>query len=131
MSFGETTSPEIERVAKQVVDSAFKVHSEIGPGALESIYELCLAHELVKRGLSVAQQVVLPVFYDGIQLDVGLQLDLIVEGLVIVEVKSVEKMIPVFDAQCLTYLKFSKHRLCLLINFNVKLIKDGIKRIVR
>ena len=131
MPFGDTTSPEIEAVAKEIVDAAFTVHSHIGPGALESVYEICLAHELRKRGLTVAAQVALPIVYDNIKLDAGLRMDLVVNNRVIIEVKAVDKMIPVFDAQCYTYLKFSGLRLCFLINFNTKLIKDGIKRIIR
>lgn len=131
MSLGDRTSPEVERIATLIVDAAFKVHSEIGPGALESIYEMCLAHELTKRGLRVDRQVDVPIVYDNIRFDAGLRIDLLVEGTVIIELKAVEKMNPVFEAQCFTYLKFTGLRLCFLINFNTKLIKDGIKRILR
>jgi GxxExxY protein len=130
MGYGENTSDEIERVARVVVDAAFAVHKKLGPGLLECIYEVCLAYEISKRGLKVLRQVKVPILYDGVQLDADLRLDLLVEDLVIVDVKSVERMIPLFDAQCLTYLKLTGKRLCLLINFNVPLIKDGIKRIV-
>jgi len=130
MSYGENTSELIERVAREVVDAAFVVHKKFGPGLLEVIYEACLEHVLKKRGLKVLRQVKVPVYFEGVLLDANLRLDLLVEDCVIVEVKAVERMIPLFDAQCLTYLKLTGHRLCLLINFNVPLIKDGIKRIV-
>jgi GxxExxY protein len=126
----EPLPPETERIAAIIVDSAFKVHRTIGPGLLESIYELCLAHELRQRGLSVGTKVSLPIIYEGLRIEGGLLLDVVVEKLVIIEIKAVERMIPVFDAQLLTYLKLTGLRLGLLINFNVPLIKDGIKRIV-
>lgn len=119
-----------DQIAKIIVDSAFRVHTELGPGLLESVYEVCLAHELRKRGLTVERQVALPVIYDGTRIDAGLRLDLIVSETVIVEVKAVEALLPVHKAQVLTYLKLSGHSLGLLINFNVPLIKDGIKRII-
>ena len=118
-----------DEVAKEIVDSAFKVHRELGPGLLESVYEVCLAHELAKRGLDVRRQVKFPVLYDGERLDAGLRLDLLVEDRVIVEIKAVESHKPLFEAQVLTYLKLTQKRLGLLINFNVPLIKNGIKRI--
>ena len=130
MPYGETTSPEIERVASVIVDAAFKVHTELGAGLLESVYEACLEYELKKRGLIVRRQVMIPIIYDGVQLDAGLRIDLMVNDCVIAEAKSVEKCIPLFDAQLLTYLKLSGKRLGLLINFNTKLIKDGIKRVI-
>jgi GxxExxY protein len=130
MVYGETTSPEIERVASAIIDAAFKVHSTLGPGLLEGVYEVCLMHELVKRGLVVKRQVAVPIFYDGVRMDTDLRIDLLVENCVIVELKSVEKMIPLYDAQTLTYLKLSNKRLGILINFNVRVIKDGIKRII-
>jgi GxxExxY protein len=131
MGYGESTSVKVEEVAKAVVDAAFKVHTALGPGLLESVYSICLAHELRQRGLVVEREVKLPIVYDGVTLDAGLRLDLIVEACVIVETKAVERMIPVFDAQLLTYLKLTGHVLGLLINFNVPLIKDGIKRVIR
>jgi GxxExxY protein len=130
MKVFEPIAPETERVASAIIDSAFKVHRTLGPGLLESVYELCLAHELRQRGLSVETQVSLPIIYEGLRIEGGLRLDVVVEKLVIIEIKAVEKMIPVFDAQLLTYLKLTGLRLGLLINFNVPLIKDGIKRIV-
>jgi GxxExxY protein len=131
MGYGESTSVKVEEVAKAVVDAAFKVHTAMGPGLLESVYSICLAHELRQRGLVVEREAKLPIVYDGVTLDAGLRLDLIVEACVIVETKAVERMIPVFDAQLLTYLKLTGHVLGLLINFNVPLIKDGIKRVIR
>ncbi|MBX7259278.1 MAG: GxxExxY protein [Candidatus Hydrogenedentes bacterium] len=119
---------EVDEVAKQVVDAAFAVHQALGPGLLESVYEACLAHELRKRGLNVETQVVLPVVYDGVELEAGLRLDLLVNGCVVVELKAVDHLLDVHRAQVMTYLKLTGHRLGLLINFNVPLIKDGVKR---
>jgi GxxExxY protein len=119
-----------DRVAKQIVDAAFRIHSNLGPGLLESVYETCLTHELSKRGLKFVRQSALPIIYDGIRIEGGLRLDFLVENCVIVELKAVENMAPVYNAQVLTYLKLSGMRLGLLINFNVRLIRDGIKRIV-
>ena len=130
MGYGETTSDRIEAIAKEVVDAAYKVHKILGPGLLESVYVVCLAHELRLRGLTVRMGVKVPIVYDGTVLDADLRLDLLVEELVVVEAKSVEKMIPLFEAQSLTYLKLLKLRLCLLINFNVPLFKDGVKRVI-
>lgn len=123
-------SPELNRIAKEVVDAAFKVHSTLGAGLLESVYETCLAHELSKRGLKIQTQVAFPIVYDEVRLDAGLRIDLVVERQLIVEIKAVEMMPPVFEAQLLTYLKLTKIRLGFLINFNVPKIKDGIKRII-
>ena len=131
--FGENflaVSSETDRIAKEVVDAAFKVHSALGPGLLESVYEVCLAHELKKRGLKFQTQVAFPINYDDVILDAGLRIDLLVENQLVVELKAVETMLPLFDAQLLTYLKLTKMRLGLLINFNVPKIKDGIRRIV-
>ena len=120
---------ETDGVAKEIVDSAFQVHSKLGPGLLESVYETCMTHELVKRGLRVDRQLSVPIVYDDIRLDSGLRLDLLVAESVVVELKAVDKVLPVHEAQVLTYLKLSGHRLGLLINFNVPVIKDGIKRL--
>jgi GxxExxY protein len=120
---------EVERVATQVVDAAFAVHSTLGPGLLESVYEVCLAYELTKRGLKVERQLPLPVVYDNLCLEAGFRLDLLVERCLVVELKAVEFLLPVHTAQLLTYLKLSGHRLGFLINFNVPLLKDGIKRL--
>ena len=130
MSFGETTSPEIERVAHEIVDAAFKIHSKLGPGLLESAYLAFMIYELEKRGLQVAKEVPLPVVYEDVRLDLGYRIDLIVNDCVLVELKAVEKLHPIHEAQLLTYLKLTGKRLGLLINFNTKLIKDGIKRMV-
>jgi GxxExxY protein len=121
---------ELDHLATQVVDSAFKVHSALGPGLLESVYEVCLAHELSRRGLKFQTQVAFPVVYDGIRLDSGLRIDLLVENRLVVELKAVETMTSLYEAQLLSYLKLAQNRLGLLINFNVSKIKDGIKRIV-
>jgi GxxExxY protein len=121
---------EVENVARTVVDSAFRVHSQLGPGLLESIYEECVAHELKKIPLKVDRQLTVPIVYDGICFETGLRLDMLVEDCVLVELKAVDKVIPVHHAQVLSYLKLCGLRLGLLINFNVPLIKDGIKRIV-
>jgi GxxExxY protein len=120
----------INNISGRIVDAAMKVHSALGPGLLESAYEGCLVHELRKRGLQVANQVTLPVVYDGVQIDVGYRLDLLVERAVIVELKAVDKIAPIHQAQLLTYLKLSGHRLGLLLNFNVVRMKNGIKRMV-
>lgn len=121
---------ETERVAKMVVDAALQVHRTLGPGLLESVYETCLADELRERGLKVETQIIVPITYKTINLDPGLRIDILVENCVIVELKAVEAMIPLYDAQLLTYLKLTHKRLGMLINFNVQLIKSGIKRIV-
>ena len=123
-------SDEEERIGKIIVNAAFKVHKELGPGLLEKIYEIALAHELQKKGLEVKRQVDIPIVYDGIKFDEGLRLDLLVEDLVIVETKAIEQVNTVCTAQVLSHLKLTKKRLGYLINFNVTLIKDGIKRIV-
>ena len=130
MAFGETTSEEIERVAAQIVDAAFKVHTTLGPGLLESVYEECMAFELTRRGFLVERQMIVPIIYEGVQLDAGFRIDLLVNKCVLIELKAVEKLIPLFDAQVLTYLKLSGIRLGILINFNSKLFKDGTKRLV-
>lgn len=119
-----------ERIAKEIVDAAYTVHSNLGPGLLENIYEVCLCHELKKRSLSYRRQVYLPIVYDGIKFDEGLRLDVLVEELVICELKAVETMNPVFMAQLLSQLKLTGKRLGFLINFNVPLIKDGIERVI-
>ena len=116
--------------ASMIVDAAFKIHTRLGPGLLESVYQEVLKHELEKRGLRVQKEVPIPVVYESVHLDVGFKADLIVEGLVIVELKSVEQIHPVHKKQLLTYLRLADKRLGLLINFNVPLIKDGISRVV-
>ena len=120
----------LDGVARTIVDSGLKVHRILGPGLLESAYEHCLAHELSARGLSVAKQVALPIVYEGAPLDAGYRLDLLVEDAVIVEIKAVEALTKLHEAQVLTYLKLSGRRLGLLMNFNVALLKDGLKRLI-
>lgn len=112
-----------------VVDCVFRVHKTLGPGLLESTYEACLVHELKKRNIKFGTQKTLPVLYDDIRIDAGYRVDILIEDQLIVELKSVEKIIPLYQAQLMTYLKLSKIKTGLLINFNSKLIKDGIRRI--
>ena len=116
-------------VARTAVDSAFAVHTALGPGLLESVYESCLAHELRKRDLLVERQVPLPVKYDGLELEAGFRLDLLVNRALIIELKTVDSLLPIHHAQILTYLKLSGLRLGLLINFNSATLKSGIKRV--
>ena len=123
-------APDVEKVGKAVLDAAFKVHTALGPGLLESVYEAATAYEIRKSGLIPETQVELPILYDGQKLASGLRLDMLVEKCVIVEIKSVETMHPVFEAQIMTYLRLSGVRLGFLINFNVKRLKEGIKRFV-
>lgn len=132
MNHQDTKTPreeEVDLVAREIVDSAFKVHSTLGPGLLESVYEVCLAHELHRRGIGFERQVAMPVEYEGLKLESGLRLDLVVASSIVVEIKAVETLLAVHTAQLLTYLKLSRHRLGFLINFNVPRIKEGIKRI--
>ena len=111
-----------------VVDAAIKVHTALGPGLLEGAYEGCLVHELRKRGHLVLQQLPLPVLYDEICIDLGYRIDLLVDGGVVVEVKSVGKLAPIHNAQLLSYLKLGGYKVGLLLNFNVPHLKDGIRR---
>ena len=126
----EKSRDELNQISGKIIELAIAVHRELGPGMLEGAYEVCLVHELVRNGLKVERQVVLPIVYQGITLDAGYRLDLIVEESVIVELKTVERLHPVHEAQLLSYLRMSDMRLGLLINFNVKLLRDGIKRVV-
>jgi GxxExxY protein len=121
---------EINEISGQVIDAAMKVHSALGPGLLESAYEACLVFELNRRGLKALTQVELPVVYESVRIDVGYRLDILVEDAVIVELKSVEKLLPIHQAQLLSYLKLSGKRLGLLINFNTVHLKHGITRLV-
>jgi GxxExxY protein len=123
-------SARTEEVAKKVLDVSFKVHTALGPGLLESIYETCLAHELKGTGLRLESQIALPIVYNGIIIESGLRLDLFVEKCVIIEIKAVEIINPIYKSQLLTYLKLSGVRLGLLINFNVIRLRDGIVRLV-
>ena len=122
---------ETEKLASELVDATFKVHRALGPGLLETVYETCFCQELTLRTISFQRQVTVPIIYEGVTLDTGLRLDVVVADRIVVELKAVDKLIPLFDAQVLTYLKLTGLELGLLINFNVALIKHGIKRIVR
>jgi len=117
-------------ISGAVVDAAMKVHSALGPGLLESAYTACLRHELIKRGLKVSSEVPVPVVYDGIKLDAGYKLDLLVEDTVIVELKAIEALAPIHQAQIISYLKLAGKPIGLLINFHSLHLKDGIKRFV-
>lgn len=119
-----------EALGKAIVNAAYKVHSELGPGLLEKVYEACMAHVLSKDGLSIQRQVDIPIVFDGLIFDEGLRLDLLVEDLVDCELKAVDTLNPVWEAQILSHLKLTGKRLGFLINFNVPLIKSGIKRYV-
>ncbi len=121
---------EVEAVGKKLIDAAYTIHTALGPGLLESVYEACMAYEAQKLGLHVETQVAVPVKYQTVEIETGLRLDLWAERLVIVEFKTVEEMHPLYDAQLLTYLKITGCRLGYLMNFNVKHMKDGIKRLV-
>lgn len=125
-----TLSEREEALARKIVDSAYTVHKKLGPGLLERVYEVCFCHELSKQGLKYQRQVDIPIVYDGIVFDEGLRIDVLVEDLVICELKAVDEMNPVWEAQVLSHLKLTGNRLGFLINFNVALIKDGIKRII-
>jgi len=117
-------------ISGAVVDAAMKVHSALGPGLLESAYAACLKHELIKRGLKVQCEVPLPVIYDGVRLDAGYRLDLVVEDMVVVELKAIEESAPIHQAQIISYLKLSGKPIGLLINFHTLHLKNGIKRFV-
>ncbi len=121
---------DIEEIAKVIVDAALKVHRTLGPGLLESAYQKCLAHELQKRGLKLECELVLPILYDGLQIDAGYRIDMLVEDCIIVENKAVEQLLPIHDAQLLTYMKLKKVQLGFLLNWNVRLIRSGIRRMV-
>lgn len=126
----EPLSDELERIGKEIVDSAYRVHKELGPGLLESVYEECMIYDLRQKGLKVDGQVCLPIEFDGHLLTNKLRIDMLVEDEVVVENKAVAEMAPLFTSQTLTYLKVGKKRLAYLINYNVPLIKNGIKRFV-
>jgi GxxExxY protein len=125
----ETAMTENE-LAKEIVNAAYKIHTTLGPGLLESVYETTLAHEMEQRGIKVVRQQALPVVYESIRMDIGFRADLIVGDKVIIEIKSVEAISPVHRKQLLTYLRLTGKRLGLLINFNVELIRDGMTRVV-
>ena len=119
-----------DKITEMIIGGAIAVHRALGPGLLESAYEVCLGFELVDRGLSVERQKALPVKYRGVNLDCGYRIDLLVERIIIIELKAVEKIDPIHRAQLLSYLKLSDCKLGLLINFNVRMLKNGIHRIV-
>jgi len=121
---------DINRLSSEIIGAAIEVHKNLGPGLLESVYEQCLCHELNIRELSFETQKPLPVIYKGIKLDCGYRLDIIVEGIIIIELKSCDRLEPIHTAQLLTYLKLSNLNLGLLLNFNVPVMKDGIVRVV-
>jgi GxxExxY protein len=122
---------ELEELSKVLVDSAFKVHQALGPGLLESVYEACLCVELNDRGIAFEAQSPVDIIYNGKRVDAGLRIDLLVERSIILELKAVDKLMPIHQAQLLTYLKLTNLRLGLLINFNVALFKEGVKRMIR
>jgi GxxExxY protein len=126
----EPTRDQIEAVATAVVDASIRVHRQLGPGLLESTYQACLAHKLRGRGLKVECEVPLPIQYRGAIVDAGYRLDMLVADEVIVENKSIQALLAIHEAQLLTYLKLSKRKVGFLVNWNVPLIKDGIKRLV-
>jgi len=121
---------ELEIIGRKIVDSAYTVHKILGPGLLEKVYEACFCHELKKRGLLFQRQVYIPIVYDGLEFNEGLRLDVLVEDQVICELKALENVNPVWEAQVLSHLTLTNNRLGYLINFNVPLIKYGIKRLV-
>ena len=122
---------EVEELSRTLVDSAFKVHQALGPGLLESVYEACLCVELGKRGIRHETQAPIPLIYEGVRIEAGLRLGLLVEKSVILELKAVDKLLPIRQSQLLTYLKLADLRLGLLINFNVAMFKQGVRRIIR
>lgn len=119
-----------EEIGKALVNASYLIHKELGPGLLEKVYEVCLAHEMKKVGYEVKRQVDIPIRYDGITFEEGLRLDILINDLVIAEIKSVEQINPVWEAQIISHLKLTKKRLGYLINFNVPIIKNGIKRYI-
>ena len=123
-------SQQQEAIAKEIVGIAFDIHSQLGPGLLESVYEICFCHELKYRGIEYEQQKKVPILYNDLKIDDGLRLDLLVENAIIIELKAQEDYHPVWEAQLLSYLKLTNKRLGFIINFHVPLIKNGIKRII-
>lgn len=119
----------IEEIAKIIVDASLLVHRALGPGLLESAYQSCLAFELRKRGLKVECELILPIFYDGHQIDAGYRIDMLIENMIIIENKAVDQLLPIHQTQLLTYLKLKDCRLGFLLNWNVRLMKDGIRRV--
>jgi GxxExxY protein len=124
----EAIQPGVDELAKGIVECAFKVHRQLGAGLLESVYEICLCYKLRKAGFRFVSQATVPVVYDALRIGTGLRLNLLIEDQVIIELKAVEELLPVHQAQLLPYLKLAGKRLGLLINFNTPLLKDGIRR---
>jgi GxxExxY protein len=124
------TNRPYDALTKQIIGDAIQVHRALGPGLLESAYEACLIYELQKRGLKVERQKAIPIIYKEVVLDCGYRLDLVVEEKVIVEIKSVEELTKIHEAQLLTYLTLSRYQIGLLMNFNIKVLKNGIRRII-
>ena len=121
---------EMNRITDRIISAAIAVHRELGPGLLESAYEACLVYELIQHGLSVERRKSVPVTYRGVKIDCGYRIDLLVEDKVVVELKAVERLEPIHEAQLLSYLKLSGYQIGLLINFNVRMLKQGIRRLV-
>lgn len=127
---GAEDAEKLNRIGERILDCAIRVHTALGPGLLESAYEACLAHEITKAGLRIERQRLLPLRYDGLEIDQGYRVDLLVDGQVVVELKSVEQITPVHVAQVISYLKLGDFRLGYLLNFNVARMRDGIRRLV-
>jgi GxxExxY protein len=121
---------QLDQITRQIIGAAIEVHKAVGPGLLESAYQACLAYEVLQRGLKAEEQVPLPVLYKDVRLDCGYRMDLLVEDSVIVEIKAVERLCPIHDAQLLSYLRIAHKQVGLLINFHNRVLKDGVKRIV-
>ncbi len=130
MKFTTQITETEEKIGKSVVNAAYKIHKALGPGLLERVYEVCMEHELKKAGFDVKRQINIPIVYDGITFDEGLRLDLLVNDSVIIELKAVELVNPVWEAQIISHLKLTNLNLGYLINFNVPLIKQGIRRFI-
>ena len=120
----------LNEISGKIIDCSIRVHTELGPGMLEGAYQTCLMHELIEAGFDVQSQLKLPIVYRGIELDAGYRIDLLVQGSVIIELKAIDRLLPVHEAQLLSYLRMSDLRLGLLINFNVKRLVDGVRRVV-
>jgi GxxExxY protein len=129
MNSGNTKALAENKITEEIIGAAIEVHRTLGPGLLESAYEQCLCFDLVQAGFKIEKQVPLPISYKGVKLDCGYRLDIVVEELIIVELKTVEKLLPIHEAQLLTYLKLTDKKLGLLLNFNVPVLRNGIKRI--
>jgi GxxExxY protein len=125
-----TEKQRLNNITENIIGAAIQVHRVLGPGLLESAYEACLVFELAKRGLRLEQQKPIPLIYEQVKLECGYRIDVLVEGSVVVEIKSVEALAPIHDAQVLSYLKLSGSKVALLINFNVRVLKDGIRRFI-